>query len=226
MKYFWLIGLFWIIPRMFVAQDVEVPVEYRDVPEQQWQKAASGLDYSKDRPEAEEPEKKKPFSGDNTPAINWGAQFQTLANILQVLAILAAAFAIGYGIYRMIREPRNRRIARDGAEITLDNLDAYIHETDLDRFLREALEQKNYPLAIRLYFLQIIKDLSQNGSIHWSKEKTNRDYLREMKPHPLSSAFQYTTTAFERVWYGNAPLTQPDFERLEPEFKELIRKIG
>ncbi len=226
MKYFWLIGLFWIIPRMFVAQDPVAPVEYREVPAQQWQKAASGLDYSKDRPEAEKPEKEKPFSSDNTPAINWGAQFQVLGNILQVLAILAAAVAIGYGIYRMIREPRNRRIARDGAEITLDNLDAYIHETDLDRFLREALEQKNYPLAIRLYFLQIIKDLSQNGSIRWSKEKTNRDYLREMKPHPLSAPFQKTTTTFEQVWYGNAPVTQSDFEHLEPEFKELLRKIG
>lgn len=222
----WLIAALCALPCRGMAQNENTRVEYREIPGQKWEKASGGLDYSKDRPKAEEPEKENPFSGDHTPAINWGAQLQELGNILQVLAILAAAVAIGYGIYRMVREPRNRRIARDGAEITLDNLDAYIHETDLERFLREALDQNNYALAIRLYFLQIIKDLSQNGSIHWSKEKTNRDYLREMRSHPLAVPFQQTILTFERVWYGNMNLTRSEFDRLAPAFKQLLGQLA
>lgn len=227
MKYLCIILL--ILPVILPAQERESLVERRVVREQEWQKAAGGLDYSRDLPAKPEPKKDRSRSDESSRTRsswgNWGAMSQFWGNFFQVLAILTACAAIGYGIYWMIRQPRNRRIARDGAEITLDNLDAYIHETDLERFLREALAQQNYPLAVRIYFLQIIKDLSQCGAINWSKEKTNRDYLREMRDHSLSREFREATRTFEYTWYGNTPLSRSDFERLEPGFKALLAQI-
>jgi len=125
----------------------------------------------------------------------------------------------------MMQTPRNRVLSRDGTEITLANLDEYIHETDLERFLREALASSNWPLAVRLYFLQTIKQLSEKGVIVWSKEKTNRDYLREMRSHRLSTQFRDTTRQYERVWYGNQEISAADFALLEPEFKALLGEI-
>lgn len=227
MKYVCII--FFLLPGILAAQGQERVVERRAVPEQAWQKAAEGLDYSRDLPA--QPKPKKERSGDRSSRTgssgsDWSAMSRFWGNFFQVLAILIACAAIAYGIYWMIRQPRNRRIARDGAEITLDNLDAYIHETDLDRFLREALAQRNYPLAVRIYFLQIIKDLSQKGAIRWSKEKTNRDYLREMYGHTLAQPFREATRAFEYTWYGNTPLSETEFKRLEPAFKSLLARIG
>ena len=115
--------------------------------------------------------------------------------------------------------------ARDGVEITLDNLDEYLHETDLDRFLREALEKSDYPLAVRIYYLQIIKSLSEKNAIKWSREKTNRDYLRETREYRLGESFRVATRAYERVWYGNQTLSATDYARLEPEFKNLLSAI-
>ena len=121
--------------------------------------------------------------------------------------------------------PRNRQIARDGVEITLDNVEQYIHESDLDRFLREALAAGNYALAVRLYYLQVIKHFSETGAIRWSREKTNRDYLREMKDHRLGRAFREATRHYERVWYGNEALDGAGFSALEPSYKQLIASI-
>ena len=228
MKYLCII--LFILPGILPAQEHESIVGRRAVPEQEWQKAAGGLDYSRDLPARPKPKKDRPHSdrpsGTGSSGGDWGALSQFWGNFFQVLAILIACVAIGYGIYWMIRQPRNRKIARDGAEITLDNLDAYIHETDLERFLREALAQQNYPLAVRIYYLQIIKDLSQNGAIQWSKEKTNRDYLGEMRVHSLAQPFREATRAFEYTWYGNTPLSRADFDRLEPAFKSLLARIG
>jgi hypothetical protein len=122
----------------------------------------------------------------------------------------------------MLEAPRNKQIARDGVEITLDNLDDYLHETDLDRFLREALTQGNYPLAVRLYYLQIIKNLAEKNAIRWSREKTNRDYLREMRGHPAAEPFREATRIYERVWYGNQPLSAEEFAALEPKMKGVF----
>lgn len=173
------------------------PVVRRPVSKAQWDEASGDLDYSKDVPE--ETVETPTLPEGNFDGLGWTAATQWLGSILQVLAVVLAVAAIAYGIYRMLIAPRNRRIAGDGVEITVDNLDEYLHETDLDRFLREALAEGNFPLAIRLYYLQIIKDLSINNAIHWSREKTNRDYVLEMRAHPLGGQFRDVTRTYERI---------------------------
>jgi hypothetical protein len=200
------------------------PVAMRDVDDEKWREAAQNLDYSKDLPKP--PKARKPRTqGPGFDPIDWTSATQGLGSLLQVLAILAAVAGIAYGIYRMMQAPQNRRIARDGVEITLGNLDDYIHETDLERFLREAVAAGDFPLAVRIYYLQIIKSLSERGSILWSKEKTNRDYLREMREHRLGQPFREATRDYERVWYGNQHLSASGFARLEPAFKSLLGQI-
>jgi len=200
------------------------PVATRPIAAERWADAATGLDYSKDRPKPPKPER-QPRTPSN---VNWGGMSQFLGDLLQTLLIIAAIGGIAFGIYRMLQEPRNRRIlrAQDGVEITEANLDQYLHETDLERFLRAALANGNYALAIRLYYLQAIKDLSERGNIKWAKEKTNRDYLREMRNHPQHDNFRSATRTFERVWYGNEGLRADEFARLEPQFKSLIDNVG
>ncbi|MEO6757907.1 MAG: DUF4129 domain-containing protein, partial [Saprospiraceae bacterium] len=180
--------------------------------------------YSKDLPKP--PKEEKPRRNYNPDFSGWTAATKGLGFILQVLAILVAVGLIGYAIFRMLQAPRNRVIARDGVEITVDNLDQYIHETDLERFLREALAQGNYPLAIRLYYLQVIKDLSAKNLIRWSREKTNRDYQREMRLHRLAEPFRAATLRFEEVWYGNQTLDAATYQGLEPAFKQLLANIA
>lgn len=200
------------------------PMAMREVPAGEWEKATDGLDYSKDVPKPpKEPKKSEP----NEPArdFDWTGWTQGMGTIVQVLAVLFALCMLGYGIYWMLQTPRNRSIAHDGTEITLANLDEYIHETDLQRFLREALAAANWPLAVRLYFLQTIKSLSERSAIDWSREKTNRDYLKEMRQHPLSAQFRDVTRQYEQVWYGNQPISAEEFARLEPEFKALLEEI-
>lgn len=199
------------------------PVALRSLKEQQWAKAASGLDYSKDVPKPKKEEKPKPNNPVNP--FDWSGIASWLGQLLQVLAIIAAIAGIAYAIYRSMNAPRNRQIARDGVEITIDNVEQYIHESDLERFLREALVAANYPLAIRLYYLQVIKQFSESGAIRWSREKTNRDYLRETRAHRAATEFRATTRIYERVWYGNQPIDAKAFQELEPEFKNLLARI-
>lgn len=201
------------------------PLALREVKSDKWDEATGGLDYSKDVPKPPK-ERKKRDPKEPSPSFDWTGFTQGLGSFLQVLAVIFALAIISYGIYWMMQAPRNRRVSRDGTEITLANLDEYIHETDLDRFLREALAASNWPLAVRLYFLQTIKQLSEKEAIVWSKEKTNRDYLREMRGHRLGTQFRDATRQYERVWYGNQSLSAEEFARVEPEFKALLGEIG
>ncbi len=211
-------------PTVENGQPAHARVVMHTVPAERWKKATEGLDYSKDQPKPSKEE--KPRSSFNPDFTGWTAATKALGTVLQVVAILLAIGLIGWGVYRMLQAPRNRIISRDGVEITVDNLDQYIHETDLEKFLREAIAQGNYSLAIRLYYLQVIKDLSAKNAIRWSREKTNRDYQREMRSHRLAEPFRQATLAFEEVWYGNQALDAAAYGRLEPAFKGLLGEIG
>lgn len=198
------------------------PVALRTVEKGKWDDASNGLDYSKDLPELEKQQPKRNFD-----MSGWNGATAWFGKIMQILAIIVALAAIGYAMYRTMQAPKNRKIgqAEDGTIITAENVDAYIHETDLERFLREALAAGNYALGIRLYYLQTIKTLSEKEAIKWSREKTNRDYLREMRDHRLGREFREVTRTFERVWYGNEPLDAVGYALLEPDFKGLLARL-
>jgi hypothetical protein len=200
------------------------PIQRREIRYENWKDATQSLDYSSDVPK---PQKEKQQKNNTFDAPNWNYSTQGIGEFLQVLAIIVALSAIAYAVYRTLQAPRNRKIAHalDGTIITADNIDAYIHETDLERFLRSALTEGNFSLAIRLYYLQIIKELSEKGAIKWAREKTNKDYLRETRDHTHGPAFRQATRTFERIWYGNESLDEEGFKNLEPAFKELLDKI-
>jgi len=218
---------FLLFPLLLSAQGADdatpPPAAVRSISQKQWEDASKGLDYSKDVPKP--PKAARQPRQPSGSGIDWTGWTQGWGIILQTLAVILAVAGIGYGIYRMLQEPRDRTIARDGIEITAANLDAYIHETDLDRFLRDALAEGNYTLAIRLYYLQIIKTLSERQVIQWARDNTNRDYLNQTRQHRLHPAFRAVTRTYEQVWYGNQTLDATTFAALEPDFKNFLAAV-
>ncbi|MEZ5013388.1 MAG: hypothetical protein R2794_03790 [Chitinophagales bacterium] len=95
-------------------------------------------------------------------------------------------------------------------------------ESDLERFLRTALEAGDYRTAIRIYYLMILKNLQDNQWITWRKNKTNYDYLLESSEHPLYTSFRNNTRIFEYVWYGEQQIGKSQFDDVRSGFTEMI----
>jgi len=93
-----------------------------------------------------------------------------------------------------------------------------IHEMDFDKLLHDALTQKDFRLAIRLYFLQGLKMLSDKQMIHWEPGKTNHDYLNELQTSELKKDFRELNYYFEYTWYGYFELTPDLFNRIKEKF--------
>jgi hypothetical protein len=202
-------------------------VEERSLSPEKWKEVVGDIDYSKDVKEVKK-EKPKDKSGPGGPSFSgrdWTSLTRDMGVFFQWLVVLLAVIGIAYGLYHSLQGPRNRRLASDGTEITLDNVEDYLHESDLDRFLREALAAGNYNLAVRLYYLQVIKSLSEKKLIAWAKEKTNREYVSSLQAHTLGESFRDLTRRYERVWYGNETLDGDKYTDLELRFKSLLRRI-
>lgn len=146
---------------------------------------------------------------------------------LIALAVIVLAFIIAnmVGAEGWSLAPSSKRVqqAQNTIPITLENIEDNIYESDLDRFIREALEKENYAQAVRLYYLAIIKELSLKKWIRWKKDKTNRDYIRELTNTNFQSGFRNVTRMFERVWYGKQNLSDSDFKAsVQPGLKDML----
>lgn len=115
----------------------------------------------------------------------------------------------------------NRQVSSDQWNFSIANLEDRLEHADVSHFILRAVEAGNYKLAIRLYYLNVLKELSSKGHIKWKKDKTNLHYQVEMSSHPMQRDFFLLTVSFEKIWYGNAAanqITANEYRQLHDQF--------
>ncbi|MFK7809673.1 MAG: DUF4129 domain-containing protein [Saprospiraceae bacterium] len=211
-------------------------IEQRSFDKKEWKSLTKDLTYEEDGAKKESSvhrkanttgergggeEEEKRMVGQMSPF--WAAVFKWMIVLLAVAIVAVLLYnVIGSG---SIFKPKGKKFSPKSNPISIENIEANIHESDLDRHIREALQEKNYTLAVRLYYLAIIKELSLNKLIKWKRDKTNRDYLREVKSTNLFNPYRNATRIFERVFYGDIKLEEQDFKALRPSFDDLLNQI-
>lgn len=90
-----------------------------------------------------------------------------------------------------------------------------IYGVDFRQEIDRALARKDYREAVRLLYLQTLKQLSDGGQIDWQLYKTPTEYMYELKPESLRPPFREVTHLFLRVRYGNFEATAALFEEMQ-----------
>jgi len=182
--------------------------------------ARDGIDYSNDvikKKEKEKAKKYKPFDFD-------------FSNIAGALIIIILIILVGAILYFMIGrdnlfKPKSKKIKELNLE-SVEQIEENLEEHDVAQYLQQAIDNKQYRIAIRLHYLLIIKELSAKKLIKWKRDKTNRNYIYETESHPFSTKFKKSTTIFEKVWYGERNVTEQDFNFIYAQFHELNSEIN
>ncbi len=143
--------------------------------------------------------------------------------------IIIGLFAIGliWLIYQLFLNAESKGKKIDRAAIALEDVNpTEIPLTELERLLKEALDNQDYRGAVRIYFIFIVRDLAQKKWIEWQKEKTNFHYLTEMVGKTDYDDFNTSVSYFEIIWYGERELDQSKFEQIQPVFTRFMKKLG
>lgn len=101
-----------------------------------------------------------------------------------------------------------------------------IHKTDLEGLLKTAIQQEDFRQAIRYYFLILLKDLSDKKLIDYHKDKTNSEYLFELKNDMQKDQFSYLLYLYNYIWYGEFAINKIEFQLAENKyqsFKKLLQ---
>lgn len=101
-----------------------------------------------------------------------------------------------------------------------------VHAIDFDSAINAAVQQHNYRLAVRLWYLMTLKKLTDKELILWKAGKTNYEYVRELGDSPYARDFIKLTNSFEYCWYGESQLKPADYESLSNSFSSFNQHLS
>jgi hypothetical protein len=176
----------------------------------EWEKLTKGVIY---RDEEEKPQKEKEPK-------------EITINSMVIIGLLIGIVAIilGFVLYAIFKGIGNRT----NNDSTLPGTDIDINEEELPqrdvlrKLLNEAIANGNYKLATRYYYLLMILQYKQQGLIKWKKDKTNSQYLRELRNNNKYTDIKMATNLFERYWYGDVEPDKVLFAHVETVFGRIL----
>lgn len=150
-----------------------------------------------------------------------------LKKVFYYFLIAFGLLAVAYVIYRIVTGGKNPlyKESAEKAGSSPDWIEKNLMNINLQTHLEEALSDNNFPLAIRYLHLINLKKLAETGQIEWDVQKTNHDFLNEIKSTVLKDDFAETIKLYEYVWYGGFGITESQFKNYSLLFKNYNDKI-
>lgn len=151
-----------------------------------------------------------------------------LRSVLKVLPYIIAGLVLFF-IIKFFLKVNSRNIISGKTNSTLVAIsedEELIKDKNLSKLVQKAINERNFRLAIRYYYLLVLKNLSEKGLIVWKQEKTNEDYIKELKSNKnLGYGFKEITYLYDYVWYGNFHIQEKEFIKAEGSIKKVLQKI-
>ncbi len=105
-------------------------------------------------------------------------------------------------------------------------LDENIHVMNFEDEIDSAISNKNYRLAVRILYLGCLKKLDDAEIIKWQINKTNSDYIHELRNFDKKEQFSVLTRQFEYIWYGDFNIDGNKFRDIQSSFREFNHKLS
>ncbi len=147
---------------------------------------------------------------------------------LKITAALAFVLVLVLFINQMRMGELKSALTRRGDRNLLNLRSTVITESSekLDELIGKAIADSDYSLAVRFIYqksLHILKDLDL---INWRTDKTNHDYLYELKDHPSADYFSRLTYFYEYIDYGDFEIDEIRFKTIEKVYNRFKAVTG
>lgn len=144
-------------------------------------------------------------------------------NILRFFAIVLGGLILYFLIKIFLNKNGNFFFSKKNKKLNIhnENLQENIHEINFPESIANFEQQKDYRSAIRYQFLLILKKMSAQKYITWNPEKTNKDYLNEIKNPNLKEKFKKLIYIFDYVWYGEFSIDEEKYQEFKKKFSDF-----
>ena len=172
------------------------------------------------------PEKQPEYKPDSSsgPSVFSGILSSGITKV--ILFTLAIVFVL-FVIYRLFMAEGAFKRKSTTAKNTPEEIEDEVitKESDFDRLIRIALQNNNYRQAVRYQYLRTLHELADKNFIQLAPDKTNFQYVREIKNSVYQNEFAALTLNYEYVWYGEFNIDKTVYHKIENGFIALNQKL-
>lgn len=147
--------------------------------------------------------------------------------MLQIGAIIIFLL-VAYFIFKAVMNDEGKWIfgkSSDKNIIPVTDIESNLDIADFKKLTDEAENNQEYRLAIRYYYLWLLKKLSIAEIIEYDVEKTNSDYFNEITSKDIQKQFSYTSYLYNYIWYGEFDVDTLDFDKAKNAFTNFLNTI-
>lgn len=150
-----------------------------------------------------------------------------VAFLLQILPYIILAGIIGLMIWLFIRlnpgpsflgEPEN-------PEVFYNEEEKLVRSQNISELITSAIKAGDFRLAVRYYYLLLLKQLDEKGLIDYEFQKTNAEYLSEVKEESFRDPLKKVMRIYDFIWYGSFSVSEQDFALAQNYFKQIERTL-
>ena len=200
--------------------DRKFPLEqYRGFDEDQYQKAIKDVDYSERR---DKPKEKNREINPKDYEIHEPVKVEFMG-VGQIVLIAVLGILVVILIFLIVRQiPKSNPNVKASDDWFAEALEQEGGpEQALQKKLQQAIDQREFALALRMLFLQILADLHLSETIAWKKDKTNATYLIEFGGKHDETKFRRVIYLYEFSWFGKLKLDAEQFKDFRKQFDEF-----
>lgn len=110
-----------------------------------------------------------------------------------------------------------RKKAKKISDQNEDEIPENIFEIDFDKAISAAVDASNFRLAVRLLYLQLLKEFSEKDIIRYNPQRPNSDYVMQLYGTKYYQPFFSITRNFEYAWYGGFYVSPLAYEKIRSE---------
>ena len=143
--------------------------------------------------------------------------------ILRFFAIIIIGLVIYFLLKFLLGKDGNYFFGKKNKKLNIaeQDLEENIHEINFPNSINDFERKKDYRSAIRYQFLFVLKKLSDKKLLEWNPEKTNKDYLAELKDKNQKSEFKELVYIFNNIWYGEFEVDEKSYNRFKEKFNQF-----
>ncbi|HRO42434.1 MAG TPA: hypothetical protein PL009_06340 [Flavipsychrobacter sp.] len=97
--------------------------------------------------------------------------------------------------------------------------------TNWESYLKQAIKEENFRLAIRYSYMLLLQIMQQEELINYRTDKTNYDYYYEINNTAIRHTFRQLTKQYEYTWYGNYPVQQEAYDLYMKSLESLKNQL-
>lgn len=151
------------------------------------------------------------------------------SNVLEIIVYILSLLFIIFIIRQFLKSKISAPLTSNASfNKPMDYLvkDDKISGIDFNQYLREALQNNDFKVAVRILYLMLLKNLDDSKKIIWHPGKTNHQYQNEIKEADLRNDFSKLTWIYECVWYGGFNIDKRNFNTVHKKFSEITINLG